>query len=324
MRLTIAITMTTADSTFYSIRPYQSGDEALIAALFALVFGQNLPLTAWRWKYTGSLQGTPHALVATDAQGAVVAHAGAVALRGWYQGQEVPFFQICDVMVHPQQRGHWGTRNIFTTLLRELLDRLAAQYPQAFCYGFPGRRPFLLGERAQVYGRLERAVETTLLPTGRRLPLLRVISMAWDDPCLDRLWQRLAPHSALLLIRDRRYVRWRYADHPLHHYELLGLSLGGYTLGWVVTRRDGTRWLIVDLLLPRRWLRPALAALRRAAGGRGLETLSLWLPPGWREQAGGQQQETEVVTTQMIRHAAFDPAQVRTALYYTMGDLDIF
>lgn len=315
--------MTTADPSYYAVRAYRPGDETAITELFTLVFGQPLSLAAWRWKYTESTTGTPYALLATDRQGTLLAHAGAVALRGRYQGQDIPFFQICDVMVHPQHRGHLGARNLFTQLLHTLLDTLAAQFPQAFCYGFPGRRPFLLGERAQVYGRLEQAVETVLKPV-RRLPFLRVTPLAWDDPCLDRLWQRLAGQSALLLIRDQRYLRWRYANHPLHSYELLGLTLGGYTLGWAVTRRVGEHWLIIDLLLPQRWLRPALMALQRAAQGRSLETLAVWLPPGWRERTGGQQQTTEVVTTQMIRHSPFPLAQVRTLLYYTMGDLDIF
>ena len=309
----------------YHIRAYRPGDEAAIADLFGRVFGQPLSTAQWRWKYLGAgLTGTPLATLAFDSEGRLVGHAGAVPLRGWRQNRPLPFFQICDVMVHPTARGQLGGRNLFTRLARELLGDLATRWPDAFAYGFPGQRPFKLGEYARVYGWVEPAAAIRRPAQNRGFPLLYARPLAWEDVRLDGLWNRLAPGFALALIRDHAYLHWRYATHPVHAYDLLGLYAAGCLLGWAVTRLDHKRLYVVDLLLSRRWLRPALAALDRRARAVGAAELELWLPRGWRDAGGGCQTVTEVVVANMVWRLPLSTTEVRDALYYTMGDLDIF
>ena len=140
-------------------------------------------------------------------------------------------------MVHPEARGRLGGANLFTRLARSLLSSLEKREPEAFAYGFPGRRPFQLGEYARVYGHIERA-RAQVRPAQDRLRLrLLARGLAWDDDRLDKLWTRLAREQALALIRDERYLRWRYANHPIHAYELVGLFLGPRLLGWAVIRK---------------------------------------------------------------------------------------
>lgn len=307
----------------YHTRDYRPGDEAAIIELFGQVFGPVLSEAQWRWKYAGAGLTGPIRL-AFDASNRLLGHAGAVPLRGWRNGQPLPFFQICDVMVHPAARGYLGGRNLFTGLARELLGDLAERWPNTFAYGFPGQRPFRLGEYARVYGRVEQAIAIHRPAQRGGWPLLYVRPLAWDDARLDGLWTRLAPGFALALIRDPAYLRWRYAHNPFHAYQLLGLYLAGRLLGWAVTRRDDHRLLIIDLLIARRWLKPALAALDRAAVREGVATVELWLPRGWREVGGGGQTLTEVVVTNMVWPLLIPTHEVSDSLYYTMGDLDIF
>lgn len=220
-------------------------------------------------------------------------------------------------MIHPQTRGY----NLFALLLRELLTAIAERHPQAFCYGFPGRRPFLLGQRVRVYDQIELAVETLRRPARPAFTLLTTGALDWRSSQLDPLWMRLAGQYSLALIRDSRYLRWRYAEHPVHAYRLIGLYLLGRLIGWAVICEGEDRLLIVDLLIPRRWLVPSLRALNKLAGER---TIHLWLPRGWREAAGGDQHPTPIVTTNMVWGLNFETAAVRDSLYYTMGDVDIF
>lgn len=307
----------------YCIRDYQPGDEDAIAGLFATVFGQRMTTEQWRWKYTGA-GATPVAKLAFDATGRLVGHAGAIPLRGWRQGQPWPFFQVCDVMIHPDARGRLGDRNLFTRLARELLAGLAARAPEALAYGFPGQRPFRLGKYVRVYGEVERAcaIERSV-ERGLRLRL-NARPLEWTDKRLDRLWAQRANDHALALVRDQAYLRWRYATHPFHAYQLLGLFLGTHLLGWAVTRRREARLLAVDLLIHRRWLRLALAALDWVAAVDGAHEVEIWLPHGWREAAGQRATPTEVVVANMTWALRTPTAEVRETLYYTMGDLDIF
>lgn len=305
------------------IRHYQPGDETAIIGLFATVFSQDMTEAQWRWKYTGT-GASPLAKLAFDATGRLVGHAGAIPLRGWRQGQLWPFFQVCDVMVHPEARGRLGEQNLFTRLVRELLTGLTARWPEAFAYGFPGRRPFRLGEYVRVYGKVEQSC-TMEQPVRRGFRLrLSARPLDWMDKRLDKLWTRRAHDYALTLIRDRDYLHWRYAIHPSRTYQLFGLYLGTRLLGWAVTQREGERLRVVDLLMHRRWLRLALAALERVATVEGIRTVEIRLPHDWHQAVGQCWTPTEVVVANMIWALSIPTAEVRKTLYYTMGDLDIF
>lgn len=308
----------------YHSRDYRPGDEIAITELFGLVFGQPLTESQWGWKYTGACRSAPPAKLAFDPAGRLVGHAGAIPLRGWRQNRSLPCFQICDVMVHPAARGQLGGRNLFTRLARELLSDLAQRWPNAFAYGFPGQRPFRLGQYARVYDQVERASAIRLPARRRRVLLLYARPLAWDDPRLDMLWNRLASGFALALIRDGAYLRWRYATNPFHAYELLGFYLAGRLLGWAVVCRDDNRLRAIDLLVSRRWLKPALATLEHAATVAGLAELEIWLPDGWRERVGNQSVLTGIIVANMVWRLPIPTQEVRTDLYYTMGDLDIF
>ncbi|MCP5195257.1 MAG: GNAT family N-acetyltransferase [Gammaproteobacteria bacterium] len=308
----------------YYIRDYHLGDETAITALFNIVFGQTLTEAQWRWKYTGMDLAPPIARLAFKADGQLVGHAGAITLHGWRQGQSLPFFQICDVMVHPAARGHLGGRNLFARLFKELGDRLAGRWPDAFGYGFPGRRPFRLGEYIRAYGRVEQALAMHRTARSKRLSPIYTRPLTWDDPRLDRLWARLAPGFGLALIRDRAFLTWRYATNPFHTYDLLGFQVAGWLLGWAVVRWAEDRLRVIDLLVPRRCLEPALRALDHLAAVGGVDDVEIWLPSSWRAAISGRLEPTEVVVGNMIWRLPIPTTEVRETLYYTMGDLDIF
>lgn len=312
--------------TIYYTRDYQPGDEAAIIALFGLVFGQVLTEAHWRWKYLGASSALPVARLAFNAAGELVGHAGAIFLQGWRQGRLLPFFQICDVMVHPVARGQLGKRNLFTQLVRELQEGVAERWPTAFAYGFPGRRPFRLGEYARVYGAVERACSLHRAAQKSLGSWLGVRPLKWDDPRLDALWERCAPELPLALVRDRAYLYWRYATHPFRHYQLFGLSIRSDPglLGWAVIHQEKHQLCIIDLLVPRHILNEALIALERLATDCGGHELEIWLPPSWREEVPGRVAPTEVVVANMIWRLPIPTEEAQRELYYTMGDLDIF
>ncbi len=316
--------MTEVKDEIYHTRRYQPGDETAITALFGTVFGLPLTIAQWRWKYTGTGMTSPPVRLAFDRDGHLMGHAGAIPLRGIRHNRPLPFFQICDVMVHPAARGQLGQRNLFTRLLRELLSDLADHRPDVFAYGFPGRRPFRLGEYAQVYGLVE-PVSFVCRPARRKaFSLLRTQKLDWNDPRLDKLWARRASDVGLGLIRDQAFLHWRYAANPFRTYELLGVILAGCLLGWAVTRQDGDRLKIIDLLTPRRWLKPVLATLDRLAATGGMTELEIALPHGLREICGGRREQTDIIVANMMWRLPISTAEVQETLHYTMGDLDIF
>ncbi|NEX19237.1 GNAT family N-acetyltransferase [Thiorhodococcus mannitoliphagus] len=314
----------------YRIETASADDVPELIDLFETVFGERRRRETWQWKFhdskalLGAFNGA-RSLVARDALGQIVAHAGAVTLPGVHRGRIIPFVQVCDVMVHPAHRGGIGRANLFTRLLRELLSRAEADLPGSFRYGYPGRGPYLVGERAGVYAQIEVAMESEVVPRKSRFHLWRVAPLRWDDGRLDNFWRARNADLPLSLVRDRQYLQWRYASCPLRTYQLLGVYRFGRLVGWVVARSDGERFLLIDILLPQSLLTKALQAvawhvLDGAAGGDA----RVWLPLGWRECFDAEFKQTPVVAAHMCWESEFETPYARSTLYYTMGDVDIF
>jgi hypothetical protein len=316
----------------YRLRVAEPDDEHALRELFATVFGERRTSEEWRWKYDASRALAAAAgytgagsVVALDADGRLIAHAGALTLPGWREGRPIALVQVCDVMVHPEHRGGLGRNNLFTLMLRDLLARIAGQLPGAFRYGFPGWRPYLIGERSGVYERLGMALESRLSgPRGWSNPW-RAGPLDWDDARIDRIWERLRAQCRLGLIRDRAYLRWRYADNPSHRYRLYGLSRLGRLAGWGVCAETGAEPSLVDVLLPASSAAPVLRALAaRLESDLGRSGIRTWLPAGYRAALGVAGVETPVVVANMRWETAIPTEVARDLLYYTMGDVDIF
>jgi hypothetical protein len=313
----------------YCLRPSEPADEPALLNLFRLVFGQLRTAEEWQWKFVSSRTlarefAPVESLVAVDEQGGICGFAGALLLPGWFRGQRIPFVQVCDVMVHPDHRGGIGRSNLFTRLLRDLLERIAVNAPMAFRYGFPGRRPYLLGERVGVYQEIEVAYETEITLGIGILNLCGASSLDWGDPRLDDLWARLGGQYELGLVRDRAYLSWRYANSPAHDYRLTGITRFGRLVGCAVSRQQAGRLLIVDVLLPRQYVWSGLKAAASLVCGNALTSAWVWLPPTWRGLLPGDHLETPVITANMCWHSGISTDLARQSLYYTMGDVDIF
>lgn len=316
----------------YRLRECRPEDEPALLDLFLLVFGHRRSAREWQWKFVASRQlcaagdgAVAESMVAVDERDEIVAHAGALTLPGWSFGGPIPIVQVCDVMVHPDHRGGVGRNNLFTLLLRELLERIRADLPRAFRYGFPGRRPYLLGDRARVYERMEIAVEMDVPSrVASRFGLWKAGPLTWEDPRLDRLWLRLRGQYQLGLVRDGAYLRWRYADNPTHRYRLVGLWFLGRLSGWVVVRAADGVALLVDVLVPRWGCKAGLEVAATEGGGGSAGPARVWLPSAWRKGLGYPGRETPVVTASMCWGSAFATDGASRALFYTMGDVDIF
>jgi hypothetical protein len=309
----------------FIIRAYQKGDEEKIITLFREVFGKELTVSQWKWKYVIPGSGNIYSKIAEDSSHTIIGFAGAVPLRGIYQGKPLQFFQIADVMVHPKARGFLGKKNVFEVMIKELFEDIGKAFPDVFCYGFPGQRPFILGKRVGVYDEIETAVDYIKKPGISLFNPCRIRNMPWDGGGLDSLWSSLSSGMSLSLIRDKAFLNWRYASNPFHTYKLMGVYHSGDMKGWLVLKEEGEEVLVVDMLIDVNLLGNALKAIRKRIPGFKKKVFRLWLPPSWRRTVKGfQKNKTPVVVTNMIWKLPFATHLVRDNLYYTMGDIDIF
>ena len=309
----------------FIIRNYKKGDEKQIVALFREVFGKEMTAEQWKWKYLVPGNGKIYSTVAEAGSHGIIGHAGAVPLRGVFKNTPIRVFQIVDVMVHPKKRGFLGRKNVFDSMMKPLFEEIGKEFPDVFCYGFPGIRPFMLGKRIKVYDQIEQASENVKHLRRSLLNPYKTRMIAWDDDRLDTVWTGLSRNFPLSLIRDERYLNWRYATNPFFVYRLFGFFLLGKLKGWAVTRDSDNEILIVDLLAePSRYM-GILKALENHLISRAGKNLHFWLPDRWRKNIKGYTaNEGPVVVTNMIWKLPFTTATVKENLYYTMGDADIF
>jgi len=312
--------------TQYIIRDYATGDEEGITTLFNEVFGKEMSRGQWKWKYLIPGEWKIFSKVAEDdASKKIIGHAGAVPLRGIFQNRTIQFFQIADVMVHTGARGFLGRKNVFDSLMKNLFEDIRKEFPDVFCYGFPGTRPYILGYRIRVYERIEQAFEIVKHIRRSLLNPYKIQKISWDDDRLNSLWERFTRDFPLSLIRDKHYLNIRYATNPFFSYQLLGIFLSKKLYGWAVIRDSGDEVLVIDLLTEKKRCRSILKALQNYFIFQGKKTMRLWLPEMWRKNVKGfTRKETPVVVTNMVWKLPLTTAVVKENLYYTMGDADIF
>lgn len=315
-----------------SLRIRNLADEQVneVCALFYRVFSVQVTPAAWRWKYAAEyLQGAIN-LVAYDADHELVGHAGAVILAGVDEGRPRAMVQICDVMVAGHRRGGLGSVAVYPALMRALRAEINARFPGAYAYGFPGERPFLLGERLGFYRRAydisEMAMQALVLPKSFwhwPKPALREI--AWDSSrktseALNRLWARLAPSAGSpAVVRGADYVFWRYAQHPTRRYTLLMQRHAWLDTAWWVVAAEGEALRIVDGLCAKQEREQALSVLADWAAQQGFMRLLCWHPESCATEAPGN---TGIVAMQFVLGS--DANEPMRKPRFMPGDLDVF
>jgi hypothetical protein len=100
--------------------------------------------------------------------------------------------------------------------------------------------------------------ETTPEPPAMPLRAERGVQIARVPRCderFDRLWRRVAPELGAAVVRDRRFLNWRYVDIPGRRYTIAAAEREGELQGYVVyyaRRRDGVAYgHVIDLLVTR-------------------------------------------------------------------------
>jgi hypothetical protein len=288
-------------SCLIRVRPTKEGDLPGLSALFDSRFGHPLLPEEWTWKYR-RLPGEARSLVAVGADGAVLAHGGALRLPARWRGGEGGIWQLVDFA---GRAGGGSLRPALVKLGRQLLAALPGEADAPWIFGFPSERHFRLGERAFGYRPL-----TVLTPLAGPLPEPPRSEVAgaapgtaligsegdgtlpspadphhetslWSgDSCGDwaeSIWERCA---VLGVRRSAAFLNWRYHARPRRYYRFYRLRQKGVEGLAVFAFIDDEAWA-TELWLPPggEWYSPmlAIAADLRAAG---LRAWHFWPPPG--------------------------------------------
>ncbi len=308
-----------------TVRLYQPGDEAGITKLFKEVFGREMSLEEWRWKYTGRGNKKVYSSVAVNEAGEIVAHYGGMPHRMVYHGKEAYGLAIGDVMVHGKFRGF------------KLFKKAAALVPEEAVrdgiilgYGFPNERAMALPEKLGLYEKVENVYEGAkeiMFHNNLNRFLYRFSPLSFEDEGIDSLWESVRKEMALAVVRDRDYLKWRYRSHPFFRYELWGVRkrLGNRLQGLAVLRREQGRMLLIDFVCRTDLLGVFFQKIENYSCRAGEKALTLWFP-GYLERRlasiGFSTRPAGTCIPRTTHEKTLAREEMKGIFFYTMGDTD--
>lgn len=245
------------------VRPFRDGDETQLVALFASVFGHSIDEPHWRWKLNHATPGVPNVLLAMSGDRPVFQYAG-IPTSFSMAGKRVEAMVSVDTMTAPDFR----RRGLLTRVASDAYARWR-EAGISFVFGLPNEQ---WGSRTSALGWLPLfRLQRMLLPLRPEAMLAHRLSLSWlrklplatalwndvfarsptPDPAIevrsvvdagpefDALWERCANDARFSVIRDRRWVEWRFLSCPSRRYHLRLAMRGRDPVGYCA-------WHLVD------------------------------------------------------------------------------
>ncbi|MFA4919650.1 MAG: GNAT family N-acetyltransferase [Thermodesulfovibrionales bacterium] len=310
-----------------TIREYKQGDEHGIVQLFKDIFGREMTLDEWHWKYRGQGNEKVCSFVIADENGRVVGHYGGIPLRMTFHDKDIIGLATCDVMIHPEYRGIWVLKK-----LHHYFVDTHVKNGVSMVYGFPTEKTLLLpAEKKGLIERIETVLEASKELAFHNDPerfIYKLISLEFDDYRIDELWSSVRKFFRLSVIRDRAYFQWRYKRHPLFDYAIWGLTKrwSNSLLGLAIFKKDESEnILLMDMVFNVKSFMPLLKEIENLAFRLGKKRLILWLPQRMHPELkkhGFVSKPAGATLSHSTQPATLKAEEVRSHFYYTCGDTD--
>ena len=303
-------------TSVYTARPATFDDLEEVAVLLQRVFDVKKSADTLKWKFSGCAGHLVGSTVLTSNH-KIVGFLGQIPLRTRVANRDILAVQGADVGILEEHR----RLDAFLNLLLKSVDDLEAK-GIALAYGTANaeatitlstllgqptvsRTPLLvlpLSDAVPVSARTTFPLLTRLFAACirmvergvARLPdlahdPLRVIRLDRFDSRFDVFWERIRDDYLILLVRDARYLNWRYVEVPGVVYERIGIEstvsgeIEGYAVLGLSRRGAQVRGRICDLVTPRRGNGRAAHKLITASiewfRAQGADIADVWMFP---------------------------------------------
>jgi len=242
-----------------NIRRLKRGDEENLVEIYRDVFGVELGVRYWRWKYFENPCGEPTMFVALDGA-RIIGETGGIACNVMVDGRDSRGVQMVDIVVLPEyQKG--GPFFKLAKLVRQTEQAEGALLSYAisikktykistrilkFRGVSPIKRfikvldpsPYLrkkMGPMGGLVGGVGKLGLSVLRP-GRLTEDkgLRVVEIKGFDERFDDLWERVGPSYNIAVVRSSEYLEWRYTRCPIKDYNIFAAVAGERLDGYVI------------------------------------------------------------------------------------------
>lgn len=294
----------------FRCRYFRPADRQELQNLFRAVYGDEAERKTSSWRY---LENPPEEALITiaEADGRIIGAQPSHVVHIECRGSAVRGLLLLDVMTHPDYRGRGVFAAVVETLREDACARgfriLLTTPNEAAARGFGRLKQWrCLGELSPLMLPINPAailsrhpsMQRTLRPlsrlpfmTGRHLLSQQVLAQIERDATRfessnDSLWQRFRGMSPCMLVRDDRFIRWRYSQKS-RRYRLYSVIDEAKSAALAVTapgRLLGRDLLmLVDLMVPpdrTAMLASLIATAYRDAESLGVAAIMTYLAPG--------------------------------------------
>lgn len=324
----------------YTIREFRPGDEEGILATFNAVFGENNPSfqartrREWDWAFAHNPAG--RRIWVAESEGVIAAQCAALPYRVWLDGRESSFTQGVDSMVHPEHRKGLRRPGLYVETAYPFFERFGGYGNDILHYGWPVEPAWRIGRTFLGYEIVRTQTLHFFEPGPAPRPFPREVErLARFGPEVERLYLRCRANFGASVIRDARYMNWRFADHPRFRYELLAVRRGGELAGLAIYRRAD--WPVPGTALVMDWLVPddepeAGALLRDALLARAVQDgaqVVLAVFPDWSpwnprfQEWGFRVHASDYLLIGIIQDPRYDTWWLREHWWYQLAELDV-
>ena len=266
----------------------ESFDDQEICELFEKSFGTAFDHQIWRWKYE---LGNGKCVVArSELNGPIVSHYGGAPRQIYYFGKMDSAIQVCDVMVLPEVRLHYGKNSLFFKTAATFLEReIGNTVGHLLGFGFPNKKAMNIALRLGLYEKTDDFLEFIFPLAGDKssveYKLLDIDSknLAHQN-AIDRLWKSMSPafENGIIGIRNWEYVKYRYFEHPLGisgEFKRFFLSdaQGDICAAFFLKEHDQCN-LIMDIICPCKDITQYIVTLSLLLNE---VRLKMWVTKGW-------------------------------------------
>ncbi|MEM1032232.1 MAG: hypothetical protein AAGN82_17925 [Myxococcota bacterium] len=250
------------------VRPYRPSDASRVRALLhtrpelsGAAADRRADVFEWLAEHNPHARDeTTYFVAVAPATGDVIAYIGRMPLDATWRGKPVRLYFGHDLYMHPEHRAQ-GAAGFFTTMkLYREVERspgpVGLLWTSALNLEFQRRRNYVEVESLRLVKVLD--------PVGRWAPQWRGRAARWSkqwvrrgwrsleggaarlraaglairpvtrfDERFDRLAERIAPTSPLVVKRDAAYLNWKYIDRPHHPFVSFAVTQGDTLRGFV-------------------------------------------------------------------------------------------
>ena len=266
----------------------ESFDHQEIRELFEKSFETAFDHEIWRWKY--ELGNGKCVIARSEPSGSIVSHYGGAPRQINYFGKMDTAIQVCDVMVLPEVRLHYGKNSLFFKTAATFLEReIGNTVGHLLGFGFPNKKAMNIALRLGLYEKTDDFLEF-IFPLGANKSSAEYKLLDIDSKnvahqnAVDRLWGSMSPafENGIIGVRNWEYVKYRYFDHPLGisgEFKRLFLldAQGDICAAFFLKEHDQCN-LIMDIICPFKDITQYILKLSLLLNE---VRLKIWITKGW-------------------------------------------